>query len=723
MPDLTPNIGLKMPLDTETADISIVNENMDIIDTKLHDAQQQAAGAIPATGGAMTGPLTLSADPTEAMHAVTKQYADQKLSNAAGAVGDTNIGNRTADPSQAPSGLTGTLTNWFSWITNRIKAITGKANWYDNPRTTLDNAVKLNGDTMTGNLGLGIDPTCGLHQLGGAAKIQALADPAAPTVTATGTTATTSYSYYIVARDRNGRTTKVSPVTTITNGNATLSANNYNAISWPAIAGAATYDVLKGNTSTALATGLTATSVNDTGQATSSYTAPTRNTTADVLVDGAVVLGGVNNINNPTSPVLLAPSNANGLGMDQFGNLLPINPGALTAGANWSVLDKNGNLPLKVKVDGTKSVIAAGGIGWNGGDPQNGNSANAPALITDQGGSIELGSQGSSAVTPYIDFHTGVGGNDYDVRIQAAGGTAGTVGKGSLTLRAGAVFTDHNTLEDGNGNMTIVGYDNKIAVGTSNAPTQDGHLRFASNGIGGGDGAWIEYVQPSAAHTNTNTAKQLNIAGAGGGNLDMFKVYALTSHFIGSVQTEKYMYGYGQVGTVTPGEGQGWYLGWNQQSGSGAMELMNNGGTGNGGFNFWNAVGGGGGTFSKVAYITSTGQGYFNGTYSTSDERLKTDIVPIDNALEKVTQIRGVNYRWNEKYLETYPERDTPQVGVIAQEVEKVLPEAVTVMDNMDINDGEEYKSVDYARLVPLLIQAFKELNDKVEELTKKVGE
>lgn len=59
------------------------------------------------------------------------------LSNSPGSVTDTNIGNRTADPTQVPTGLTGTLTNWLSWITNRIKAITGKTNWYDAPDTTL----------------------------------------------------------------------------------------------------------------------------------------------------------------------------------------------------------------------------------------------------------------------------------------------------------------------------------------------------------------------------------------------------------------------------------------------------------------------------------------------------------------------------------------------------------------------------------------------------------
>ncbi|MED0766007.1 hypothetical protein P4S83_01830 [Aneurinibacillus thermoaerophilus] len=62
------------------------------------------------------------------------------------------LGEQTADPSQVPSGLIGTFKQWVSWFTNRIKAITGKTNWYDTPRTTLENAVKRDGDTMTGDL-------------------------------------------------------------------------------------------------------------------------------------------------------------------------------------------------------------------------------------------------------------------------------------------------------------------------------------------------------------------------------------------------------------------------------------------------------------------------------------------------------------------------------------------------------------------------------------------
>jgi hypothetical protein len=89
-----------------------------------------------------------------------------------------------------------------------------------------------------------------------------------------------------------------------------------------------------------------------------------------------------------------------------------------------------------------------------------------------------------------------------------------------------------------------------------------------------------------------------------------------------------------------------------------------------------------------------------------SDERLKENIKTIPNALEKVTQLRGVQYT----------RKDTKQqsVGVIAQEIEKVLPEVVVTN-----NDEEGTKSVAYGNVVGLLIEAIKDLQKEVEELKR----
>ena len=83
-----------------------------------------------------------------------------------------------------------------------------------------------------------------------------------------------------------------------------------------------------------------------------------------------------------------------------------------------------------------------------------------------------------------------------------------------------------------------------------------------------------------------------------------------------------------------------------------------------------------------------------------SDERLKSDIETIDNALDKVMNMRGVSFT----------KQAEKGIGVIAQEIEKVLPEVVT--------DGE-YKSVAYGNIVGVLIEAIKEQQKQIDELKK----
>ncbi len=114
-----------------------------------------------------------------------------------------------------------------------------------------------------------------------------------------------------------------------------------------------------------------------------------------------------------------------------------------------------------------------------------------------------------------------------------------------------------------------------------------------------------------------------------------------------------------------------------------------------------------------------------------SDERLKTDITEISGAVDKVMQLRGVTFRANE-LAESYGYvSNKEQVGVIAQDVEKVLPQIVVpapfdimqLQEGVEISrSGENYKTVHYEKLVPLLIQAIKEQQLMIEELQKKVG-
>jgi len=91
--------------------------------------------------------------------------------------------------------------------------------------------------------------------------------------------------------------------------------------------------------------------------------------------------------------------------------------------------------------------------------------------------------------------------------------------------------------------------------------------------------------------------------------------------------------------------------------------------------------------------------------FYSSDARLKDDITPIEDPLNKVQSLSGNTYTWNEK-----SNKEGEDVGVIAQEVQEVLPEAVTVR-------GDGYLAVDYHKIIPLLVEAVKELTEKVATL------
>jgi cytoskeletal protein CcmA (bactofilin family) len=101
-----------------------------------------------------------------------------------------------------------------------------------------------------------------------------------------------------------------------------------------------------------------------------------------------------------------------------------------------------------------------------------------------------------------------------------------------------------------------------------------------------------------------------------------------------------------------------------------------------------------------------------------SDDRLKTNRIGLTDALDKVNSLSGFTYNFNEVAAGLGFNTEIDYVGVSAQEVEKVLPEAVrpAPVDN-------DYITVQYEKLVPLLIEAIKELNAKVEDLEDKLSD
>ena len=98
--------------------------------------------------------------------------------------------------------------------------------------------------------------------------------------------------------------------------------------------------------------------------------------------------------------------------------------------------------------------------------------------------------------------------------------------------------------------------------------------------------------------------------------------------------------------------------------------------------------------------------------YASSDRRLKDEITPISNPIQKINQIGGYSFVWNTEKQHIYSGKD---YGVIAQEIEEVLPELVDNREN-------GYKAVKYDKLVSLLIEGIKELSKEVEDLKKKIN-
>jgi len=123
-------------------------------------------------------------------------------------------------------------------------------------------------------------------------------------------------------------------------------------------------------------------------------------------------------------------------------------------------------------------------------------------------------------------------------------------------------------------------------------------------------------------------------------------------------------------------------------------------------------------TATITGAITAGGNITANGNitaFSSSDERLKENVVNISNPLEKLALLNGVTFDWKDSYIESQGGLDAMfvrknDVGIIAQDLEKVLPQLVAERD-----DG--YKAVKYDRIVALLIEAVKELKAEVDSL------
>ena len=133
-----------------------------------------------------------------------------------------------------------------------------------------------------------------------------------------------------------------------------------------------------------------------------------------------------------------------------------------------------------------------------------------------------------------------------------------------------------------------------------------------------------------------------------------------------------------------------------------------------------------------------------NDYYSPSDRRLKENIQPIRNALDKILSLQGVTYTWNNKATSlksmSLSEEGKTQIGLIAQDVQKVFPELVhswvsvvepnnesnstknsTLAEEKSVPYKEEFQAVDYSMLSAVIVEAMREQRSMMEDLEEEI--
>jgi hypothetical protein len=280
---------------------------------------------------------------------------------------------------------------------------------------------------------------------------------------------------------------------------------------------------------------------------------------------------------------------------------------------------------------------------------------------------------------------------------------------------AGALFTDTNTTYSvGAGGLSQQNFTTALKskldgceAGSTADQTASQILTAIKTVDGSGSGLdadLLDGLQASSFATSGHTHSYLPL---GGGTVTG------TTNFTGALQADGHSILNGSDTWLRTSANTGWY----NATHGGGMTMQDT---------TWVRVHG-----AKALYVSNQIAATSNVTAYYSDMRLKTKVSDIDNALDKVNSLSGFYYVENELAKECgYTKEGIKQVALSAQDVQAVMPEAVSLAPfDMDTHEtsgeitsksGEDYLTVDYARLVPLLVEAVKELTAKVEELESK---
>jgi hypothetical protein len=257
----------------------------------------------------------------------------------------------------------------------------------------------------------------------------------------------------------------------------------------------------------------------------------------------------------------------------------------------------------------------------------------------------------------------------------------------------------------------------KFKIGTT-AITTSTRMTIMTNGYVGFGTTSPDYhlhlVQNRAANY-VATFENTNVTGAGIGS------YVISTHnAVGGISENPS--GLGVYGVHLPATGAGLGV-WGTSNSSDANGVQGSIPT----TGSWRGYGG----------LFIGGLGYANGLYNLSDGRMKGEIRQLDNSLDKLMQIRGVSYKYNsEQYNQLLPADDRTYIGLIAQEVAEIFPEATAekylpgrgsqaAEKTADMGEvqREVVTVVDYTALIPVLIESIKEQQAEIEKLKARISE
>ncbi len=383
-------------------------------------------------------------------------------------------------------------------------------------------------------------------------------------------------------------------------------------------------------------------------------------------------LDNVDNLLDGTTPVTGIDINSGSID----GTPIGANSASTIAGTTISA---TGNITVGGTVDGRD--VAADGTKLDGieANAKNDQTITAGSGLSGGGtGDVTLSHSDTSSVSNSDNSgNTFIQDINFDTygHVTSVGTGTVSVGNGTLTVQGtGALGGSGTFTANQSGNATIsISHDDTSSQGSSN---NSGRTYIQDVTLDG-------YGHVTGLSTATETVTNTNTTYSAGSGLDLSgTTFSLESDARGDLfymgrdsndyfasQTDKFQ----------------WFLDGNED-----MRLSNNGDL--------HCEG------NIVAYSTSI-----------SDERLKKDIVKIDNALDKVSQLNGYTFE--------YLADGKKSAGVIAQEVEKVMPSAIiesTLPLKMGDDDKTEYKTVQYDQLHGLMIEAIKELKAEIETLKGK---